>query len=162
MIPSITSKGFSGLMLDTLDTPPYLEQLDPKANRGMREAAVMLVRAIRKAYPGLMVIMNRGYALFGELVGSIDAVVAESLLTSPDEGAPGRYRWNEASHVDLQLSLLRPACCGQTSVPILSLDYWDPEQSGIVQEIYARERQLGHHPYVALPALDRIILEPTP
>ena len=28
-IPSLASQGFTGLMFDTLDTPPYLELLDP-------------------------------------------------------------------------------------------------------------------------------------
>jgi hypothetical protein len=29
-----------------------------------------------------------------------------------------------------------------------------------VEEIYLRQRQFGHHPYVATPMLDRIIPEP--
>ena len=45
-------------------------------------------------------------------------------------------------------------------LPILSLDYWDPEDAESVRRIYRRQRQLGHHPYVATHLLDRIIPEP--
>ena len=44
IIPSIRKKGFTGLLLDTLDTPPYLEQLDISGKRGMTAAAIDLVR----------------------------------------------------------------------------------------------------------------------
>ena len=62
-IPSLVSRGFTGLMFDTLDTPPYLELLDPVRYHGMRDAAIGLVDAIRVRWPGMMLIMNRGYAL---------------------------------------------------------------------------------------------------
>ncbi len=44
VIPSIAAKGFTGLLLDTLDTPPFIEQTDPAGKRGMRQAAVDLVQ----------------------------------------------------------------------------------------------------------------------
>jgi hypothetical protein len=45
-------------------------------------------------------------------------------------------------------------------LPILSLDYWDPEDTLTIGKIYDRERQLGHHPYVATAVLDKLIAEP--
>ena len=127
VIPSILAKGFTGLMLDTLDTPPYLEAVDPAGARGMRQAAVDLVCEIRRYYPNLFIIMNRGYALLSSVTDCIDAVIAESLLTSPDPKRSGTYKWNEPALVDLQLSLLEPARRRSTLLPILSLDYWDPQ-----------------------------------
>jgi uncharacterized protein (TIGR01370 family) len=161
IIPSIAARGFTGLLLDTLDTPPYLEQVDPNSNSGMREAAVALVRAIRVAFPDMLLIVNRGYAILSSIVDCVDAVVAESLLTSA-EGREGgtSHRWNAASEVELQLTLLGPAVRHSAPVPILSLDYWCPSDAVTVKEIYARERLLGHHPYVATRALDTIIPEP--
>jgi len=158
IIPSLAAKEFTGLLLDTLDTPPYLEQLDPNGNGGMRQAAVDLVQAIHRSHPNMLVIMNRGYAVLPSVIGSIDGIVAESLLTAQDEG--GGYVWNESSQVALQLSLLMPALRSQNPLPILSLDYWDPEDTLTIRKIYLRERLLGHHPYVATRMLDRIIPEP--
>lgn len=160
IIPSLIGQGFAGFLLDTLDTPPYLEQLHPNRNRGMRQAAVDLVRAIRAAYPGKLVIVNRGYALLPSIIASIDGVVAESLLTRPGQKQPQDYVWNESSEIVLQMELLAPARHRQPALPILSLDYWDPTDIATIREIYRREQQLGHHPYVATRLLDAIIPAP--
>lgn len=160
MVPSMVSQGFAGLLLDTLDTPPYLEQLDPISNRGMREAAVDLVRAIRTSFPGMLLIMNRGYALLSSIITSIDYIVAESLLTRPDLQQPQQYVWNEPADVALQMALLSPATHRQPMLPILSLDYWDPTDTTTVREIYVREQRLGHSPYVATRLLDTIVPAP--
>jgi hypothetical protein len=45
-------------------------------------------------------------------------------------------------------------------VPILSLDYWDAEDSATIAKIYTFERDLGHRPYVAQILLDRVLREP--
>jgi polysaccharide biosynthesis protein PelA len=161
IIPFIVAKGFTGLLLDTLDTPPYLEELDPNGKRGMRQAAVDLVHAIDKSYPNMLVIMNRGYALLPSVVENVDGIVAESLLTTTDHSGDSKFKWNEPSEVAMQLSLLAPALNRQPRLPILSLDYWDPEDASNIRRIYLRQRQLGHHPYVATRMLDRIIPEPT-
>ena len=157
-IPSLASQGFTGLMLDTLDTPPYLELLDPVRYHGMREAAIELVASIRASWPEMTLIINRGYALLPDLVQKVDAVIAESLLTSPD--APtGGFTWVNYRQVVAQLALLDPAACRRPPLPILSLDYWDPGDAGTIAEIYRRERELGHHPYVATRLLDQIVPE---
>lgn len=160
VIPFIARRGFNGLFLDTLDTPPYLEQLDPDSWHGMRQAAIDLVQSIRKRNTDKFIIINRGYALLPELIGSMDAIVAESLLTAPDAHDSHGYKWESPSEIAQVLSLLTPVAERKAQVPILSLDYWHPEDSVTIREIYARERLLGHHPYVATRSLDRIIPEP--
>ena len=158
MIPSIAAKDFNGLMLDTLDTAPYLEQTNPRRYHGMRGAAVELVSTIRSRWPGMTLIMNRGYALLPDLVDKLDAVIAESLITRPDPQSGG-FAWVDPDQVELQLSLLRPAAGRIPPLPILSLDYWSPEDVKTIAEIYRRERGLGHQPYVATRLLDQIVPE---
>jgi polysaccharide biosynthesis protein PelA len=157
-IPSFEARGFTGLMLDTLDTPPYLELMDPARYHGMREAAVELVDCIRARRPDMMLIMNRGYALLPDLVDKVDAIIAESLMTSPDRQTGG-FVWVDSRELQSQLALLSPAVCRRPPLPILSLDYWDPTDTGTIAEIYRRERELGHHPYVATRLLDQIVPE---
>ena len=157
-IPSLVSQGFTGLMLDTLDTPPYLESLDPVRYGGMREAAVALVHSIRLRWPEMALIMNRGYALLPDVVEDVDAIIAESLMTSPDRGGRG-FAWVDLHEVEEQLMLLDPAARRHPALPILSLDYWDPKDTNTIAEIYRRERGIGHHPYVATRALDIIVPE---
>ena len=159
-IPSIVAKGFTGLMIDTIDTAPYLELVDPARYHGMRAAAIELVDAIRARWPRLTLIMNRGYAVLPDVVENIDAVIAESLLTAPDHCAGG-FAWVEPRQVELQVSLLQPAARRRPPLPILSLDYWFPDDVRTIAEIYRRERDLGHHPYVATRLLDQIVPEPS-
>jgi hypothetical protein len=158
LIPAMSAQGFTGLMLDTLDTPAYLELIDGKRNAGMRQAAIDLVHTIRKRYPKIKLIANRGYALLPKLVDILDALIAESLLTRPN--LSGSSAWAEASEVSQQLKLLAPATHRAKPLPILSLDYWQPEDTAAIQLIYSRERKLGHHPYVTTPLMDQIIPEP--
>jgi polysaccharide biosynthesis protein PelA len=160
IIPAIAGMGFTGILLDTLDTPSYLEQQDPLGRLGMRQAAVDLVHAIRRAWPDMLVIMNRGYDLLPDVADILDGMVAESLLTTTVGSAPGGYRWNAESEIALQLSLLAPEQHRRKRLPILSLDYWAPQDVATIKEIYMRERQLGHHPYVTVQMLDRIIPGP--
>jgi polysaccharide biosynthesis protein PelA len=157
-IPSLAFRGFTGLMLDTLDTPPYLELSDPERYRGMRQSAVDLVDSIRARWPQMMLIMNRGYALLPDVAHKVDAVVAESLLAAPDPETGG-FAWVDCRQVETQLAMLSPAASRQPPLPILSLDYWDPEDPKTIAEIYGRERGLGHHPYVATRLLDQIVPE---
>ena len=157
-IPSLASQGFTGLMFDTPDTPPYLELLDPARYRGMRDAAIGLVDSIGARWPEMMLIMNRGYALLPDVVQKIDAIIAESLMTTPDRQTGG-FAWVDSHQVELQLRLLDPAVGRRPPLPILSLDYWDSNDARTIAEIYRRERKLGHHPYVATRLLDQIVPE---
>lgn len=158
-LPAIRARGFTGLMLDTLDTPPWLELIDPVAHLGMRQASIELVRAIRDACPDMLMVVNRGYAILPHLCPMVDAVLAESLLTSPDPG--GGFRWNSPGDVEAQLALLAPAREARPRLLILSLDYWDPADADGSREIYRRQRALGHRPYVATPLLSDIVPEPS-
>jgi polysaccharide biosynthesis protein PelA len=157
-IRSLETQAFTGLMLDTLDTPPYLELSDPDLYRGMRDAAVELVACIRARCPEMMLIMNRGYALLRDVAHNIDAVIAESLLTSANQQT-GKAAWLDSHQVESQLALLYPAAFRQPPLPILSLDYWDLDDTTTIAEIYRRERVIGHHPYVGTRLLDQIVSE---
>jgi uncharacterized protein (TIGR01370 family) len=158
-IPDLLQRGFTGVFFDTLDTPPYLEVLDPQKYRGMRSSAIEIVKYIRKRFPKCKLVMNRGYALLPELKEFIDAVVAESLLTSFDFKAKN-FKWVDAVELGYHLTALQSLKTGPRSVPILSLDYWDVADVSTISDIYTRERRLGHHPYVAPILLDSIVREP--
>jgi uncharacterized protein (TIGR01370 family) len=158
-IPELLSLGFSGVFYDTLDTPTYLEKTDPERFQGMRQAAIDLVRSIRRKFPQAVLAMNRGYDLLPDISREIDAVVAESFLTTHGSNHP-RYRWVDAGVVTQQNDFLRPARERSPRLPVLSLDYWDPADPETIREIYRRERALGHTPYVGTILLDQIIPEP--
>lgn len=159
LVPELVAGGFTGLLLDTLDTPVFLEQHDPAAHRGMRDAAAGLVRAIRARQPRLSLIMNRGYDLLPELARSLDALLAESLITTGDAAG---YRWNTEAEIAHHLMLIAEAGHRAPPLPVLSLDYWPPDDESAIRCIYRRQRALGHFPYVATRTLERVVSEPPP
>jgi hypothetical protein len=58
------------------------------------------------------------------------------------------------------MKVLSPANRRSPQLPILSLDYWNPDDPATIREIYRRERALGHSPYVATINLDQIVDPP--
>jgi uncharacterized protein (TIGR01370 family) len=157
--PQILAQGFTGVFVDTLDSALHLETLDPERFRGMRAAAVSLLVSMRKRHGDIPIMMNRGYPLLGEVSTIIDAVLAESLVTTYDF-TTRRYALVSDEAVAGHAALLEPARNSFPPAPVFSLDYWDPDDSAGIGAIYARERAMGHTPYVATILLDRIVPEP--
>ena len=155
IIPSVLRRGFDGLFLDTMDSVAHLDVRQP----GMIDAGAELVHAIRKAYPEMPIMMNRGYGVLPHVCDVLDAVLAESMLTTYDFST-GLHRWMTQSEIDWQLAMLAPARNARRAVAIYSLDYWDPSDQATIRDIYAKERALGHRPYVATIKLDQIVKEP--
>jgi polysaccharide biosynthesis protein PelA len=159
LVPKALERGFSGLFLDTLDDAEFLESQDPVRYRGMRAAAVELVKAIRERYPQALLMVNRGYALMPQLATSIDILMGESVVGSFDTGTKA-YRRQTPADVEWQVTQLRQAKTLNPRLQLLTLDYWDPTDHDGLRAIYREQRARGFAPYVSTPQLDRVIAEP--
>jgi polysaccharide biosynthesis protein PelA len=125
--------GFVGLFLDTLDT----ERPDD------REALEQLVLELRKAMPMAPLVMNRGFALLGQLAAAVDGVVFESLSCTWQLDPDNREIAEQIA------SLTRPV--GTTC---LALDYADtPELESHARSVAAG---LGFVPFVSNRLLTRL------
>lgn len=157
LIPRLLRRGFTGVFLDTLDDAAML---DRQAGRhGMREAAIRLVKAIRRHYPDLTLMMNRGYDLLPAVERDVDAVLAESLHGTYDF-ATKQYRRVSAADTAAQLAVLRAARARRPALRLYALEYWDPEDRDGVAGLYRTARAAGLEPYVATIELDRLVPEP--
>lgn len=159
LVPALLARGFGGVFLDTLDNPPHLERTDPARWAGMTQGAADLVKAIRARYPGLPVMMNRGYDLLPLVARDIDLVLGESVLSGWDFAA-NRPQPMSAADTAFQVNALKGARALNPALRVMTLDYWDPADTAGVAALYARQRANGFDPYVATLALDRIIPEP--
>ena len=156
LVPKVLARGFRGLFLDTLDDAAFLESVDAGRFRGMTEAAVQLVRALRKRFARVPLMVNRGYGVLPRIVDEIDMVLGESVHSTYDAAAdaylrvaPDAVRWqtdrlNEAKR-------LRP------ELKLFSLDYWSPTDREGIARIYAEARANGFVPYVATIDLTQIV-----
>jgi len=159
LVPALLAQGFQGVFLDTLDDPVELERRDPEKCRGMAAAAAALVKGIRRAFPSVTLMMNRGYGLLPEVAGHIDIALGESVYGTYDFDRKVYRRVPEADYRE-QVLLLKQARKRNPALRICSLDYWDPVDREGIRRIYREERANGFDPYVATIGLDQLMKEP--
>jgi uncharacterized protein (TIGR01370 family) len=157
LIPRLLRRGFTGIFLDTLDDAAFLER--QPGRRGMRAAAIRMVKAIRRHYPDLTLMMNRGYDLLPAVERDIDAVLAESLYGTYDF-ASKQYRRVAPEDSAAQVTLLNAARARRPGLTLYALDYWDPSDAAGIAQLYEAARASGFVAYVATIELDRLVPEP--
>lgn len=159
LVPTLLAQGFQGVFLDTLDDPVELERRDPERCGGMAAAAIQLVKDLRREFPSIIIMMNRGYALLPEVGGHIDVALGESVYGTYD--CERRvYRAVSPADYRTQVQLLKQARKANPALRICTLDYWDPADRDGIRRIYREERANGFDPYVATVGLDRLMKEP--
>jgi len=161
LIPSILRRGFDGVFLDTIDNPIYLEAREPERFQGMRDATIRLVKSIRRHYPHIKIVVNRGFEILPDLAHEIDGVLGESVFSSYDFEtmeyhlvSEDDYRW--------QVDHLSSAARLNPDLSIMTLDYWNPSDPEGVRRIYAEQRANGFSPYVSTIELNRVTPELVP
>lgn len=149
LVPAVLAKGFDGIMLDTIDTPLYMEEQNPAAYNGMADAAVKLIRAIRKEHPDMKLMLNRGFQVLNRVAGDVDYFLAESICADYDmKKKTSRYFPEDV--YDAYVAQLKNAQAMNPQLQVLTLDYWDMTSRGEaeVRSLYARQRANGFIPYV--------------
>jgi polysaccharide biosynthesis protein PelA len=159
MIPYIISKGFNGLFYDQLDVSLDYEMNDPKKYGGMKEAAIDLVKSIRKKYPDLKLMLNRAYEILPDVGNDVDYVLLETLYTSYNFDTKSYYVRTKVNF-EHQLSIMNKAKKQFSDLQFFSLDYWESTDKKMIKRIYEIERSKGLIPYVATINLDVIVKEP--
>jgi polysaccharide biosynthesis protein PelA len=159
VIPSILKQGFQGLLLDTLDIPIYLEQVNNPAYIGMTQAAIDLVIAIRTAFPQIPLMLDRAYPILNEVGSYINFALGESVLTTYNFSTNLYYYLTLAEYTS-QVTYLQKAQAAYPHLVVMSLDYWNPADPATVRKIYHAERKNGFRPYVSTISLHQITPEP--
>ena len=146
-IPEILHKNFDGLILDTLDSPLYLWEKNKRKYKGMDEAAIDLVATIRKHYPNIKIMLNRGFHVLPQVAKHLDMSLAESIMVNYKPNAKEVKYWDEAVTKEYT-DIIDHAKKVNTDLKIYALDYWPPEESKELKKIYQKHRDRGYVPYV--------------
>jgi len=85
-VPRALRQGYQGLLLDHLDSPPYLEQKDPGRFTGNRAALANWLARLREAYPSL-VLLAKGADALVTAAPYVDGYVVEGIFTIWDPAA---------------------------------------------------------------------------
>jgi uncharacterized protein (TIGR01370 family) len=159
VLPQLQKKGFDGFFYDTLDNPAFLEDSDPKLYAGIKQATINLLAEIRKRYPAMKLMMNRGYGLLPGAAPHIDMLLAESMYADYNFDTKTYRKVPEADYTN-QLKLLHSTKKANARMGIYTLDYWKPEDKAKVDSIYALQWQSGFSPYVSTVELNAVFQPP--
>jgi UDP-glucose 4-epimerase len=156
-IPALLRQGFTGIFIDTVDDVTELEKF-PK-HEGTIQAVVQLIKTIRLYHPTITIMMNRGYKVLPFVAKDIDMVMGESLFTTYDFQQK-TYQFVPEGDYQRQVKILKTAQGDNPKLGVYTLDYWNPQDTAGLKNIYQVEREHGFNPYVATVKLDEIIPEP--
>ena len=159
IIPSALAEGFNGIMFDTMDNLVWLEDKDPVTYAGMKQAAIALIKDIRRNYPDMPIMLNRGLDILPAISGDIHMLMAESIYTSWNLAA-GEPAMASASVQKHYREKLKQPWWRFPRLKIYSLDYWPPQDAEKIKEIYKYQRERGCIPYVSTPDLQQLHPEP--
>jgi uncharacterized protein (TIGR01370 family) len=147
IIPSITQKGFSGLFLDTVD----MIDLYPESRTEMVE----LISRIRKAYPELILVQNRGFNIFSQTAEMLDGILFESMTSSYNFQTESSYPLDQ---FNLIRSIRRTA--EKNGLALFALDYLDPMTGSaplvLLQRFYKISRQYNYIPLATDISLQKV------
>jgi hypothetical protein len=148
---SLWAAGYRGFFLDTLDSYEAVVK-DADGKRAQSQALVGTIRAVSQRFPGVKLLLNRGFAVLPEVGPLAVGLVAESLFQSwnpltqqyqPVADSERRWLLERLSEVRLRYGL-----------PVTVIDYVSPERPALAQETARQIRALGFTPWVSTPGLD--------
>lgn len=147
----IIGKGCNGVFLDTVDTV----DVRPESRNSMIE----LIRKIRKKYPEIKIVINRGFSILSDIASVIDGLMYESFTTAFNYETSS-YTLNEPdlTIATSQLAVLLNQIRKEYYFPVFALDYALPDQKDLLQKAYNRAWAFDFIPYVSVRNLDQIFL----
>ncbi len=141
-------KGFSGVFLDTLDSPLDYEERNPVKGSGLRRALVSFVETLHASYPGLVIVANRGFPVLQELAPSLSGVLFEDFCTRYSETKKTYVRVSEQERSDF-LKTVDRARAANPALRLLALDYDDPDRPAVSRGCGKMARLRGFSHYVS-------------
>lgn len=150
-------QGFRAFFLDTLDS--YQIAVKDAEGRALQAHALAnIIREIHARFPGVQLLLNRGFEVLPEVAQLVTGVVAESLFQGWD-AASGKYveiREPDRAWLLAQLRIIG----SRYRLPITVIDYVPPHEPGLALDTAKRIRDLGFAAWVATPTLDTLSVEP--
>lgn len=153
IIAPLWEAGFRAFFLDTLDS--YLLFASDEATRRAQISALReTLRAMVRRWPGVRLMLNRGFELIDDdLAAHVTAVAAESLYRRHDTATKA---YVEVPEDDRRWLLQRWAELKRWGLPGIAIDYVAPGQREQARQTAQRIASHGLIPWVADPALETL------
>ncbi|MDE2149244.1 MAG: bifunctional glycoside hydrolase 114/ polysaccharide deacetylase family protein [Gammaproteobacteria bacterium] len=152
-IAPLWRQGYRGFFLDTLDSfELYAKDASQVARQ--RRALAGIIEAIHARFPGVKLLLNRGFGVLPQVHDVVVGVVAESLFKGWNAGTK-TYTDVAAADRDWLLARLREVQ-QRYRLPVAVIDYLPPLQRQAAREDARRIQALGFTPWVSDAALDQM------
>jgi uncharacterized protein (TIGR01370 family) len=152
-IPRLLAMGFDGLMLDTIDTAPYLEAKDRVRFGGMREALQQLLRAIHEKFGKAPLVANGTEALV-DAAPYVDGFIVEGVFATYDFGRR-LYRETTDQERSWKLGKIDEALA-VAHRPVFTIEYADVGDAALSAWASTQSEQHGFRPYIAVKDLNML------
>lgn len=150
---ALWEQGYRAFFLDTLDSYQLVARDDAERLR-QRHALVQLIRAMHARFPGVQLLLNRGFELLPEVSTLVVGVAAESLFQSWNPQAGAYAEVDEPSRQWL-LDRLREVQ-QRYKLPVTVIDYVAGKDRALARATAQKITAAGFAAWVATPQLDTI------
>jgi hypothetical protein len=145
--------GIRGFFLDTLDSYMSLN-ISEEQKKHQTEGLIELVTLIHEKYPGVKLILNRGFHILPNINGKVVGIAVESLFLGWDQD---NKRFYEVSNDDRQWLLEQLNNIKEEfNIPIVVIDYANLDDKESVYKNVSKIKSLGFTPWITSPYLDTI------
>ena len=152
-IPRLLDQGFDGLMLDTLDTAPYLEGKDPTRFAGSRQALRDFLGQIRTRFPRAALVAN-GTTALADAAPFVDGFVVEGVFATYDFV---RRLYRETTDQEREWKLARIAdAMAVARRPVFTIDYADVGDVALARWAESAATERGFKSYVGVRDLNTL------
>ncbi|NTV68997.1 MAG: hypothetical protein HGA71_02505 [Azonexaceae bacterium] len=148
VIAPLWAKGYRGFFLDTLDAYRLAARFDEKAQQA---GLIRVIETLHERFPGIKLILNRGFEIVPSVRDKIEMVAAESLFRGWN-ARTGQYIEVPPGDRDWLLGQLK-TIHERDGLPILAIDYVPPHDRATTRATAEKIRQLGFTPWVGDQAL---------
>jgi hypothetical protein len=149
VIAPLWERGYRGFFLDTLDSYRLANSFDEKAQQ---QGLVRVIETLHQRFPGIQLVLNRGFEIVPQVRDKIQMVAAESLYQGWNASTQRYEEVSEANRAWLlaQLRSIRD----QERLPVLVIDYVPPHDRALTRATAARIQADGFIPWVTDSALE--------
>ncbi len=144
-------RGYRGFFLDTLDSYRLADKFDEQAQQ---DGLVRVIQTLHRKYPGIQLILNRGFEILPRVHKQVFMVAAESLYQGWN-ARTRQYQPVPAADRDWLTGQLRTAR-DQWKLPVLAIDYVAPQDRELTRATAERIKADGFIPWVADSALETV------
>jgi len=160
VVAPLWARGFRGFFLDTMDSYRLAEKFDEQAQQ---QGLVRVIETLHQRFPGIRLILNRGFDILPRVQGKVEMVAAESLYQRWNAGS---RRYEEVPEQDRQwLTDQLRTVQQRDGLPVLVIDYVAPHDRTLARATAHKIQGDGFIPWVTDAALSTIgigSIEPVP